>query len=57
MLLDSPELLPRLLHLGVVRLRAFGGRLLGVVPITNAPKILDAVIVAPPNVVYIDGRL
>ena len=55
--LVAAELGPGLFHLGVVRLRAFGGRLLCVVPITDAPKILDAVIVAAPNVVYVDSRL
>ena len=40
MLLDSPELLPRLFHLGVVSPRAFGGGLLSVVPVTNATQVL-----------------
>lgn len=56
MFLLAPERLADLLHTGSVRLPAFGGRLLCVVPITDASKVFNAVIVTPPNVVYIDGR-
>lgn len=57
MLLLTTELHPRLLHLRVVGHCALSGALGLVVPVTDAAKILHAVIVAAPNVVYIDGWL